>query len=127
MRFICPHLNFWMRDDSIYSGCLIYIYKGVLQFDSPLVLPLCKLPCQSTHSWNFFCCCRGGQECRASFNDCVCWTFAPAYHFTWKGPILIMKVNSSNGRVADCTEMDLKDVREIIKTYVPTYFHMLIA
>ena len=38
-----------------------------------------------------------------------------------------MKVNGSDGQVADCTEMDLEDVREIIKTYVPDYFHMLIA
>ena len=67
------------------------------------------------------------QECRASFNDCVRWTFAPAYHFTWKGNILIMKINSSDGRVADCAEMDLEDVRKIIKTYVPAYFLMLIA
>ena len=50
-----------------------------------------------------------------------------SYHFTWKGPILVMKVNSSDGQVADCTEMDLEDICEIIKMYVPTYFHMLIA
>ena len=67
------------------------------------------------------------QECRANFNDCIHWTFTPAYHFTWKGPILVMKVNSSDGQVADCTQMDLEDVCEIIKTYVPDYFHMLIA
>ena len=67
------------------------------------------------------------QECRASFNDCVRWTFAPAYHFTWKGPILVMKINSSDSRVADCTEMDLENIREIIKMYVLAYFYMLIA
>ena len=33
----------------------------------------------------------------------------------------------SDGQVADCTEMDLEDVCEIIKMYVPDYFHMLIA
>ena len=38
-----------------------------------------------------------------------------------------MKIDSNDGRVADCAEMDLEDVRKIIKTYVPAYFLMLIA
>ena len=82
------------------------------------------LYCFDCRSWFIF---RGTcWHCCASFNNCVCWTFSLAYHFMWKGPILVMKLTGSDRQVADCNEM-VEDVHEIIKRYVCAYFHMLIA
>ena len=109
-----------------YIGAVLFTYIKVFFNLILLYYPHASYPASQWILGIFFWC-RGGQECLASFNDCIHWMFAPAYHFTWKGPILVMKVNGSDGQVADCTKMDLEDVHEIIKMYVPDYFHMLIA
>ena len=59
------------------------------------------------------------QECHASFNDCVRWMFAPAYLFTWKGPILVMTINSSDGQVADCEVFTFPSIIHMESTWNP--------